>query len=218
MNKVRKEHFSLQYISYPDQHGDHMPGILSVLEGGGKWIQLRMKNCTLDEIEQVAIQVKTLCEKFQATFILNDHPELVSKLDLDGVHIGKKDIAAHKARTIIGEGKILGRTCNSIKDLLETINLPIDYIGFGPYKFTTTKAEISDVLGQNIFGELNDLSKTYNLKPIVGIGGIEVGDIETLTTYGINGIAASGMLRNKTTEEIKNIVEEINHGFIKNRR
>ncbi len=218
MNKARIEHFSLQYISYPDQHGNHIPGIQSVLEGGGKWIQLRMKNCALDEIEQVAIQVKTLCEKFQATFILNDHPELVSKLDLDGVHIGKKDIAAHKARAIIGKGKILGRTCNSINDLIETINLPIDYIGFGPYKFTNTKAEISDVLGQNIFGELNDLSKTHNLKPIVGIGGIEVGDIETLTTYGINGIAASGMLRNKTTEEIKNIVEEINHGFIKNRR
>lgn len=218
MNNEHLDNFRLQYISFPDATGDHMSGIKSVLEGGGKWIQLRMKNCTLQEIESVAREVKILCKTYNATFILNDYPELVKKLNLDGVHVGKKDITAVKARDIIGEDKILGRTCNTFEDLIEASKLPIDYIGFGPYKFTQTKDNIDGVLGDFTFEKLNDWNETYSLKPIVGIGGIEVEDINTLTTFGIKGIAASGMLRNKTTEEIKNIVEDINHGFTKNRR
>ena len=217
MNRVLLKHFNLQYISFPDEHGDHLPGIRSVLEGGVKWIQLRMKNTPLKEVEQVAKKVKELCEQYDATFILNDHPELVAKLDIDGVHIGKTDIPATDARAIIGSNKILGRTCNTLQDLIDASKLPIDYIGFGPYKFTKTKDNIDQVLGLEVFNKLETWHKTYHLKPIVGIGGITEADIADLTTFGIQGIAASGMFRNKATEEIKNIVENINHGFIKNR-
>lgn len=218
MNNRQLNNFKLQYISFPDETGSHLPGIKSVLKGGGRWIQLRMKNCTLEEIESVALEVKALCETYNATFILNDHPELVQSLDLDGVHVGKNDITATEARKIIGEDKILGRTCNTFDDLIEASKLPINYIGFGPYKFTQTKDNIDGVLGDSTFEKLADWSETYQLKPIVGIGGIDVEDITKLTTFGIKGIAASGMLRDKTTEEIKNIVEDINHGFTKNRR
>lgn len=218
MNNPILDHFKLQYISYPDKNGDHLSGIQAVLEGGVKWIQLRMKDHSLEEIEEVALKVKALCQSYQATFILNDHPELVAKLDLDGVHLGKTDLPADQARALLGEGKIIGRTCNTLEDLIEASQLPIQYIGFGPYKFTQTKKNIDQVLGQNTFSQLESWNSTYQFKPIVGIGGIEQEDIPTLTTYGIQGIAASGMFRNKTTLEINNIVEDINHGFIKNRR
>ncbi len=218
MNTFHVQNFGIQYISFPDENGDHLPGIQNVLEGGVKWIQLRMKGHTLQEIEPIALIVKNMCEIFGATFILNDHPELVSKLDLDGVHIGKTDIHANEARSIIGDQKILGRTCNTLTDLKEANGLPIDYIGFGPYKFTQTKENIDQVLGYEPFSKLIEWNKTYALKPIVGIGGIDIEDIEQVTTFGIKGIAASGMFRQKKTEEIKNIVEDINHGLIKNRR
>lgn len=218
MENLRREHFVLQYISYPNTLGDHLPGIQAVLKGGVKWIQLRMKNQSLEEIERVALKVKTLCESYKATFILNDYPELVARLDLDGVHLGKTDLSAEEARILIGDDKIIGRTCHTLDDLKEASQLPIDYIGFGPYKYTQTKENIDQVLGHDVFKKIEHWNSSYQLKPIVGIGGIEQPDISDLISYGIKGIAASGMFRKKTTEEINNIVEDINHGFIKNRR
>lgn len=218
MDTGQLKNFSLQYISYPDISGDHLPGIIKVLEGGVKWIQLRMKDHSIEEIEHVAKQVKELCTAYKATFILNDHPKLVAKLDLEGVHIGKTDLPAVETRKIIGDHKILGRTCNTLQDLKEASILPIDYIGFGPYKHTQTKKNIDTVLGVDIFSNLKKWNKEYRLKPIVGIGGIDVEDIHQLTKFGLEGIAASGMFRHKNTKEIKNIVEDINHGFTKNRR
>lgn len=218
MTKEQLEHFKLQYISYPNKDGDHIPGIKSVLEGGVKWIQLRMKNHSIEDIKKSALIVKDLCAMYGATFILNDHPELVALLGTDGVHLGKSDLPPIEARKLIGENKILGRTCHSLEDLKQASVWPINYIGFGPYKFTKTKENIDGILGIEIFGKLEEWNKEYELKPIVGIGGIEEEDIKPLTTFGIKGIAASGMFRNKTPEEINNIVESINYGFIKNRR
>jgi thiamine-phosphate diphosphorylase len=212
------DNFQIQYISFPNAEGDHISSIKLVLEGGVKWVQLRMKNASISEIIPVAKEVKVLCEKYEATFILNDYPEIVKELDLDGVHIGKTDISAEKAREIIGKHKILGRTCNTLEDLKEASARPIDYIGFGPYNYTKTKANIDEVLGASVFSKLEEWKTLFQLKPIVGIGGIEKEDLETITKFGIEGIAASGLFRNQTKEEINSIVEIIKDGFTKDRR
>ena len=68
------------------------------LEGGCKWIQLRMKDAPLEEVEAVALQLKPLCKEHEAILILDDHVELTKKLEVDGVHLGKKDMPIDQAR------------------------------------------------------------------------------------------------------------------------
>ena len=58
------------------------------LEGGCRWIQLRMKDTPVDEVEREAIRLQGLCKDYGATFIIDDHVELVKKIHADGVHLG----------------------------------------------------------------------------------------------------------------------------------
>ena len=46
------------------------------LEGGCKWIQLRMKDATDDEVRSVAAEIQPLCKQNEAIFLLDDRVEL----------------------------------------------------------------------------------------------------------------------------------------------
>lgn len=81
---------SLQFITHQTDRYTCFESALMALEGGCKWIQLRMKEAPCEEVEAVALQLKPLCKEKEAILILDDHVELARKLEVDGVHLGKK--------------------------------------------------------------------------------------------------------------------------------
>jgi thiamine-phosphate pyrophosphorylase len=162
------------------------------LQGGCKWIQLRMKDTPTDVVENVALQVKKLCREYQAVFLIDDHVELCKKIKADGVHLGKEDISPKQAREILGSDFIIGSTCNSFEDIVFQSNMPIDYIGLGPFRFTETKKKLDPILGAD--GYITLVNQCRNAKidiPIVAIGGIKRDDISRLLQTGIHGVALS---------------------------
>ena len=52
---------SLQFITHRTERYSYFESARMALEGGCKWIQLRMKDAPLDEVEAVALQLKPLC-------------------------------------------------------------------------------------------------------------------------------------------------------------
>lgn len=83
---------SLQFITHQTERYSYLESARMALEGGCKWIQLRMKEAPLEEVEAVALQLKPLCKEHEAILVLDDHVELARKLEVDGVHLGKKDM------------------------------------------------------------------------------------------------------------------------------
>lgn len=94
---------SLQFITHQTERYSYLESARMALEGGCKWIQLRMKEVSLEEVEAVALQLKPLCKEHEAMLILDDHVELAKKLEVDGVHLGRKDMPIDQARQILGE-------------------------------------------------------------------------------------------------------------------
>ena len=139
---------SLQFITHRTERYSYFESARMALEGGCKWIQLRMKDAPLDEVEAVALQLKPLCKEHEAILILDDHVELAKKLEVDGVHLGKKDMPIDQARQILGEAFIIGGTANTFEDVLLHYRAGADYLGIGPFRFTTTKQNLSPVLGR----------------------------------------------------------------------
>lgn len=185
----------LQYISQGDTRQAQILNICQALDHGCTWIQLRFKKAQPKELIQVAEHVKRLCEEYQATIIVNDAVDLAQQIEADGVHLGLSDTSIEKARTILGPDKIIGGTANTLSDVLQRVEEKCDYIGLGPFRFTTTKEKLSPILGLEGYREITrELTLRTIQIPLYAIGGILLDDIEPLLESGIHGIAVSGMI------------------------
>jgi len=185
------------FETLPDGSGclDEIKSAKVALEGGCRWIQLRMKDASLEEVERVALQLKPLCKSYNAVFLLNDHVELCKKIGADGVHLGKTDMNPHEARQLLGNDFIIGSTCNTFEDIENLKDTQIDYIGLGPFRFTETKQNLSPILGLEGYKNIVSQCKKSNINiPIVAIGGITADDVVPILQTGIEGIALSSAI------------------------
>ncbi|MBQ7819543.1 MAG: thiamine phosphate synthase [Bacteroidales bacterium] len=187
----------LQFITNKTDRYSHIDGAKLALEGGCKWIQLRMKNYPKSEIIEVAKEINKLCKQYNAILIIDDYPDIAMEVKADGVHLGKNDMNPIEARNLMGEEYIIGGTANSFEDIQRLIAANVDYIGLGPYRFTKTKEKLSPILGIKGYEDIINKCKEHNYKtPIVAIGGIEIEDIPSLVKIGLNGVAISGYILN----------------------
>lgn len=204
---------NLQFITHYTERYTYADSARMALEGGCRWVQLRMKQATEDEWMQVGTEVERLCRQYGATFILDDHVELVKKLNADGVHLGKKDMPIDEARRILGPGFLIGGTANTFEDVRMHAERGADYIGCGPFRFTATKEKLSPVLGLEGYRAITEAMRQHGIElPIVAIGGITKNDIPRLMQTGVTGIALSGAVLHALSpvEEMKMILNELN--------
>lgn len=189
----------LQYISQGFTIEDQELNIRKALDNGVKWIQVRWKNAPENEFIKLCEISKKLCSDNQTVCIINDHVQIAKDVDADGVHLGLKDTSIEITRHILGENKIIGGTANTIFDVLQRMNEPCDYIGLGPLRFTSTKEQLSPILGFEGYEKIiqNLKEKSLEIPKIFAIGGVVLEDIKLLQQIGIYGVAVSGQITNK---------------------
>lgn len=199
----------VQFISHYNERYGYLDSVRIALLGGCRWIQLRIKNATDDEVRPTAIEAQRLCREAGATFIIDDRVELVRELRADGVHLGKNDMPIAAARQLLGSGFIIGGTANTFADVKAISDAGGDYVGCGPFRFTTTKEKLSPILGLDGYRHIVSRMQAEGICiPIVAIGGIEADDIQPILATGVTGIALSGaVLRaDNPVEKMKEIV------------
>ena len=195
----------IQFITHSNERYDHVEGAKLALQGGCRWIQLRMKDAMEIDFLRVAKKIRRLCDEYHATFILDDHVEWVGLTGADGVHLGKNDMPVDEARKMLGRNRIIGGTANTFEDVERLSRQGADYIGCGPFRFTTTKKNLSPVLGLEGYRSITAQMKAHDIQlPIVAIGGILHQDIPAIMQTGVTGIAVSGAVLNA-----ENPVEEM---------
>ena len=204
----------LQFISHYTDKYSYLDSIRLALQGGCRWIQLRMKDATDDEVRPIAIEAQQLCQKFGATFVIDDRVALVKELQADGVHLGKNDMPIAEARRLLGPDYIIGGTANTIWDVKAHYAAGADYIGCGPFRFTTTKQKLSPVLGLDGYRRIIIEMRAAHIDiPIVAIGSISKDDIPAILATGITGIALSGTVLRAANpiDEMKHLTNIVNH-------
>lgn len=203
----------LQYITSTSSPVSIVEQVRQVLEGGCRWIQVRMKDATDEEISKAMEEIKPMCLDKEAFLILNDRVELAKTLDVGGVHLGKMDMLPSKARLVLGPAAVIGVTANTIEDVMAVRALDIDYIGIGPYRFTETKKNLAPVLGlEGIRAICEDMRQREINIATVAVGGIRPEDVVPLMETGVNGLAVSGAIAfapdiKAATEEFLRLLE-----------
>lgn len=204
----------IYYISQGATPEDHLKNITNVCEAGCRLVQLRIKNQSIEVYKETASKAKIICDSYGTQLIINDLIEISKAINSTGIHLGKNDKSPAEAKQLLGAEKIIGGTANTLEDCLHLINQKVDYIGLGPFNFTTTKDKLSPILGiegyQSILSKIRE--KGHKI-PIYAIGGILEKDAEELFKAGVFGIAISGLISDKPIEKIKNIINQCNSVF-----
>lgn len=165
------------------------------LKGGGRWIQLRMKEAPEAEVLKRGEAMRVLCRRYGAVFIMNDNPEWAKAVGADGVHLGQKDRLPEEARQILGDGAIIGSTVNTFDQIAARCHGETDYFGLGPFRFTTTKKNLSAILGVEGYRNIAAQMRAEKIDlPVVAIGGIELEDVPQILRSGMPGVALSGAI------------------------
>ncbi len=171
------------------------------LLGGVKFIQYREKQLSKRESYKIALQLKEITKKFDATLIINDDIDIAMAVDADGIHLGQEDFPVQIARKILGESKIIGLSTHSLKEAQEAQGSGADYIAIGPIFRSTTK-DVREPLGPDIIKEIKKISRL----PVIAIGGINENNIEDIMKTGADGAAVISAIIAK--EDITGAVKE----------
>lgn len=206
----------IQFITHHNERYGYLDSVRLALAGGCRWVQLRVKDVTDDELRPMALEAQQLCREAGATFIIDDHVALVKEIGADGVHLGKLDMPIAEARRLLGPDFIIGGTANTYDDVVMHWRAGADYIGCGPFRFTTTKKNLSPILGLEGYRDIvcrmkadGVCGRDGRLLPIVAIGGITAADIPAILATGVTGIALSGTVLNAEapSDEMARLIE-----------
>ncbi len=156
----------------------------AALRGEVDLVQLRMKQRPDQEILAVARRFARACATHQALFILNDRPDLVAQAGADGVHVGQDDVPVARARTLVGEDRIVGLSTHTPAQIDAAADLDVDYIGVGPVHETPTKP------GHSAVGlELVRYAAAHTEIPFFAIGGVAPGNVVAVAAAGAERVA-----------------------------
>lgn len=208
MKDISKLHFITQHL--PEL--THAQQAELACKGGADWVQVRVKNTAINEWEKIAKETLNVCHRCNSKLIVNDNVEIAKNINADGLHLGKTDTDPVLAREIVGDKMIIGGTANTWEDIQRLHKARVDYIGLGPFRFTTTKDNLSPILGLEGYKEIIKKCRLEGINiPIIAIGGIELNDIQSILNVGIHGIAVSSLIiKNNQPESItKNVLNEI---------
>ncbi len=203
----------LMFITHPSDRYSIAEEVQMVLEGGCKWIQLRIKDISDEEFRQTALEIIPLCKENEAFLVFDDRVELAMEMGVHGVHLGKNDMNPLQARETMGAEAIIGVTANTADDILRLKGWDVDYVGLGPFRYTTTKKNLSPLLGPDGYREVVNKVREANIPlPIVAIGGITLEDIPEIMATGVNGVAVSGSIINapNPVKYTRQLIETLN--------
>ena len=198
----------LYYITQDHKEFSHSELFEQACQSGVKTLQLRMKNASNEKFLKEAKECKTIANAFGAQLIINDNLDIALAVQADGVHLGLEDLTVAEAKAQAPKDFIIGGTANTVEQAKKHLDEGADYVGMGPFRFTTTKQKLSPILGikgyQEAIATLNE--QGYD-KAVIAIGGVLEADFTDIMQTGVYGIAVSGLITNE--EKKASLVERL---------
>jgi thiamine-phosphate pyrophosphorylase len=151
------------------------------VEGGATVVQWRLKNVPRVDVVERGRATRSLCARRGVTFVVNDDIEAALMLGADGVHLGRSDEGAARARE---QGLVLGLSATNLEEA-RLAGEEADYIGVGPVWETSSKADAARAIGLEGLREICDATTT----PVVAIGGIDATNAAECIRAGAVGVA-----------------------------
>ena len=124
--------------------------VAAALDGGATFVQLREKELSPAALLEEARALAQLCHARHVPFVVDDNVEVALAAGADGVHVGQSDMAARRARALLGPDKILGVSAHNAAEALAAQADGADYLGCGAAFVTGTKLDAHPVTAETM--------------------------------------------------------------------
>jgi thiamine-phosphate pyrophosphorylase len=178
------------------------------VSGGADVIQLRDKEMKGRELLLAAREIREITRIAGTLFIVNDRVDIAMASNADGVHLGQDDLPLHEVRQLVSADFIIGISVGSLTEAIDAEEGGADYVAVSPVFRTGTKQDAGPGHGTTLVAAIKQ-----NISiPVVGIGGINKGNVGDVISAGADGIAVisaivgSGDIK-KATQEFKSLIQ-----------
>jgi thiamine-phosphate pyrophosphorylase len=159
------------------------------VDGGVTVVQWRLKNVPTLEVVERGRATRSLCARHDVMFVVNDDVEAALQLGADGVHLGREDEGAERAKE---HGLLLGLSASSVEEAKAATRA--DYIGAGPIWETPSKTDADPPIGLD---GLRAICGAVSV-PVVAIGGVDIATAADCIRAGAAGVAVIRAARDAT--------------------
>jgi thiamine-phosphate pyrophosphorylase len=163
----------------------HVQQVELLAAGGATLVQLREKRASPIEFYQAALAAMSVARQLGVQIVINDRVDIAIAVKADGVHLGQHDLPPERARSLLGETRIIGFSSHSLEQALAADSAPVDYIAIGPLFQTRTKDKPDSVVELETVTEIRRMVA----KPLVGIGGIRLETAASVIEAGADSVA-----------------------------
>jgi thiamine-phosphate diphosphorylase len=168
----------------------HLGILKELVRGGAQLVQIRDKHTPTKELSLDLIKCAEFAAAKGVALIINDRCDLVLSSGAMGIHLGQADLPPEVARALLGRAKIIGFSAHTIAQVRKSVQLPVQYIGFGPVYPTLTKKDAAAAVGLR---RLRAACKISGI-PVVAIGGIRLDRIREVLDSGAASAAVISAL------------------------
>ena len=179
--------FDLCLVTDRSQTGgrDLLAVLEQALDGGVRAIQLREKDLSGKSLFVLAEKTQRLCERYEASLLINDRIDVALAVDAAGVQLGKFSLPIPVARALLGAKRLIGASVHSLDESQRAESSGADFIVFGPVYFTPSKAEFGAPQGIAALKKVVAMASV----PVYAIGGIKDEHVAEVRRVGTRGVA-----------------------------
>lgn len=152
--------------------------------GGVTLVQLRDKKADGYRLLEQARALKAVLDPLGVPLLVNDRVDVAVAAGA-GAHVGQTDLPAAEARRQLGPDALLGTSIDDVEQARDADPAVLDYVAYGPFAATTTKADAGAAIGA---GKLARVRALITL-PLVAIGGITRENAGSAIEAGADGVA-----------------------------
>jgi thiamine-phosphate pyrophosphorylase len=164
----------------------HAQQVAHLANQGAVLIQLREKFLAPLEAYKESAAAVLVARELGVKIIINDRVDIALALKADGVHLGQSDLPPEAARRILGSQAIIGISTHNLEQARMALQMPVDYVAFGPIFGTSTKQDSETPTG---LAALQQVREVLGKTPLVAIGGITSANSQDVIAAGADALA-----------------------------
>lgn len=164
----------------------HAEQVQRLINGGATFVQLREKHLPPIDFLRDAEAAAKVAGHNRVTLIINDRVDIAMAINARGVHLGQDDMPVEAARRLVQADTLIGFSTHTQQQLETAVQLPIDYIAFGPVFSTSTKRDHDPTVGLEQLRAVRNIAADL---PLVAIGGITAANVQAVLEAGADSVA-----------------------------